>query len=194
MSRALTIDLNFHLLLLTAKSKSLVLVLPLTYWNLMCVTLFTMEEQSLLHEMAFLLKNVYMIYLYFHSFLLKTTTAQKKKFFIKDFFSKCDKMHRKLWIWSHLPKKFLIGNFIFLCSELSGLVCSWNSLTDSFMSQDVYWIASYIINIRSVKPDHQKIHNSDIKTHFLPVTSSVSYFNYTWFCIISHLKLYKTTW
>ena len=127
VSRTLTIDLNFHLLFITAKSKSLVLVLPLTYWNLMCVTLFTMEEQSLTREMAFLLKNVYMIYLYFHSFLLKSTTAQKKKFFIKYFFSKCDKMHRKLWIWSHLPKKSLIGNFIFLCSELSGLlhVCSW---------------------------------------------------------------------
>ena len=29
-------------------------------------------------------------------------TAQKMKFFIKDFFSKCDQIRRKLWIWSHL--------------------------------------------------------------------------------------------
>ena len=29
-------------------------------------------------------------------------TAQKMKFFIKDFFSKCDQICRKLWIWSHL--------------------------------------------------------------------------------------------
>ena len=42
-------------------------------------------------------------------------TAQKMKFFIKDFFSKCDQIRRKLKIWSHLLKKSLMGNFIF-CS------------------------------------------------------------------------------
>ena len=40
-------------------------------------------------------------------------TAQKIKFFIKDFFSKCDQIRRKLWIWSHLLNKFLMENFIF---------------------------------------------------------------------------------
>ena len=35
------------------------------------------------------------------------------KFSIKDFFSKCDKIHKKLWIWSHLLKKSLMKNFIF---------------------------------------------------------------------------------
>ena len=37
----------------------------------------------------------------------------KKKFFIKDFFSKCDQIHRKLWIWSHLLEISLMENFIF---------------------------------------------------------------------------------
>ena len=32
-------------------------------------------------------------------------TAQKMKFSIKDFFSKCDQIRRKLRIWSHLLKK-----------------------------------------------------------------------------------------
>ena len=32
-------------------------------------------------------------------------TAQKRKFSIKDFFSKCDQIRRKLRIWSHLLKK-----------------------------------------------------------------------------------------
>ena len=41
------------------------------------------------------------------------TTAQKMKFFITDFFSKCDQIRRKLRIWSHLLKKSLIKNFIF---------------------------------------------------------------------------------
>ena len=35
------------------------------------------------------------------------------KFSIKDFFSKCDQIRRKLWIWSHLLKKSLMENFIF---------------------------------------------------------------------------------
>ena len=32
--------------------------------------------------------------------------AQKMKFSIKDFFSKCQQISRKLRIWSHLLKKF----------------------------------------------------------------------------------------
>ena len=41
-------------------------------------------------------------------------TAQKIKFSIKDFSSKCDKICRKLWIWSHLLEKSLMENFIFV--------------------------------------------------------------------------------
>ena len=40
-------------------------------------------------------------------------TAQKMKFFINCFFSKCDKIRRKLRIWSHLLKKSLMENSIF---------------------------------------------------------------------------------
>ena len=40
-------------------------------------------------------------------------TAQKMKFFIKDFFSKCDQIRSSLRIWSHLLKKSLMENFIF---------------------------------------------------------------------------------
>ena len=39
-------------------------------------------------------------------------TAQKMKFSIKYFFSKCDQLHSFLQIWSHLPKKSLMKNFI----------------------------------------------------------------------------------
>ena len=35
------------------------------------------------------------------------------KFSMKDFFSKCDQIRRKLRIWSHLLKKSLMENFIF---------------------------------------------------------------------------------
>ena len=46
-------------------------------------------------------------------------TSQKVKFPIKDFFSKCDQIRRKLRIWSHLLKKSLLENFIFFCAVWS---------------------------------------------------------------------------
>ena len=44
-------------------------------------------------------------------------TAQKMKISIKDFFSKCDQIRRKLQIWSHLLKKSIMENFNF-CAVL----------------------------------------------------------------------------
>ena len=55
------------------------------------------------------------------------------KFFIKDFFSKCDQIRRKLRIWSHLLKKSLVENFIFCAvfntiphNELHFSIATWN--------------------------------------------------------------------
>ena len=45
--------------------------------------------------------------------LADTDTAQKMKFPIKDFFSKCGQIRSFLRIWSHLLKKSLMENFIF---------------------------------------------------------------------------------
>ena len=45
--------------------------------------------------------------------LFSLITTQKMKFFIKDFFSKCDQIRSLLRIWSHLRKKSLMENFIF---------------------------------------------------------------------------------
>ena len=50
-------------------------------------------------------------------FFLFAITAQKMKFSIKDFFSNCDQIRRKLRIWSYLLKKSLTENFIF-CAVL----------------------------------------------------------------------------
>ena len=46
-------------------------------------------------------------------FLVKLTIAQKMKFFIKDFFRKCDQIRSFRRIRSHLLKKSLMWNFIF---------------------------------------------------------------------------------
>ena len=40
--------------------------------------------------------------------------AQKMKFSIKVFFSKCDQIRRKLGIWSHLLKISLMENLFFV--------------------------------------------------------------------------------
>ena len=47
---------------------------------------------------------------------LSSATAQKMKFSIKDFFSKCYQICSFLRIWSHLLKISLMENFIF-CRE-----------------------------------------------------------------------------
>ena len=47
-------------------------------------------------------------------------TAQKMMFSIKDFFSKCDQIRRKLRIWSYLLKKFLWKNIIFCAVSFTG--------------------------------------------------------------------------
>ena len=44
-------------------------------------------------------------------------TVQKLKFSVKDFFSKCDQIRRKLWIWSHLLKKSLMEDLIFCAGK-----------------------------------------------------------------------------
>ena len=47
-------------------------------------------------------------------------TAQKTKFSIKDFFSKCVQIRKKVRIWLHLLKKSLMEKFIF--SAVFGLL------------------------------------------------------------------------
>ena len=53
---------------------------------------------------------------------LVTCTAQEMKFSIKDFFSKCGQIRRKLRIWSHLQKKMEKRIFFiqisYACSEI----------------------------------------------------------------------------
>ena len=49
---------------------------------------------------------------------LGSSTAQKMRFSIKDFFGKCDQSRRKLQIWSQLLKKSLMENFIFCAVKI----------------------------------------------------------------------------
>ena len=46
-------------------------------------------------------------------FLVFQMVSQKMKFFINDFFSKCEQIRRNVRIWLHLLKKSLMENLIF---------------------------------------------------------------------------------
>ena len=45
--------------------------------------------------------------------MMAISLDKEMKFFIKDFFSKCDQIYRKLHIWSRLRNKSCMENFIF---------------------------------------------------------------------------------
>ena len=44
------------------------------------------------------------------------------KFSLKDFFSKCDQIRKKLLIWPHLLKKYSVENLIFLQWNITILI------------------------------------------------------------------------
>ena len=52
-----------------------------------------------------------------HAILFLSKTAQKMKFSIKEFLSKCDQIRSFLRIWSNLLMKFLMENFFF-CKQI----------------------------------------------------------------------------
>ena len=52
--------------------------------------------------------------------LLEQINAQKMNFIVKNLFSKCEHIHIKRRIYSHLLNKFLTGNFIFCVVNIVG--------------------------------------------------------------------------
>ena len=53
------------------------------------------------------------IKIFYYFGIIVSSTAQKMKFSIKDFFGKYQEICTFLWIWLHLTKKSLMENFIF---------------------------------------------------------------------------------
>ena len=54
-------------------------------------------------------------------------TAQKMKFSMKDFFSKCDQISRELRILVKFTEEILNGKLHFLCTVYSSLLYLYNS-------------------------------------------------------------------
>ena len=70
--------------------------------------------------------------------MIEPFTAQKMKFSIKDFFSKCDQIRSFLGIWSYLVKQSLMKNVIYLAvfSENSYLLIdSYKSLCQVYLDK-----------------------------------------------------------
>ena len=53
---------------------------------------------------------------------LTNEISQIMAFLIKDLFSRCDQIRRKLRIWSHLLKKYFMKIIFFLCSAIVTLI------------------------------------------------------------------------
>ena len=112
---------------MSSKKWKLISLLCLTTTKLRCLFIFAMSEHFLLFlAVLFRFDPFYNCAMkdfnkacgfFFRACLPETGlisfTAQKMKFSMKDFFSKCDQIRRNLRIWWHLLKKFLMVNFIF---------------------------------------------------------------------------------
>ena len=61
----------------------------------------------------------------------RCNTAQKMKFFTKDFFSKCEQICSFLRIWLNLLKKSLMENFIF-CTHANAIIPSFAKYAHSY--------------------------------------------------------------
>ena len=73
-------------------------------------------------------------------------TAQKMKFSIKDFFSECDQIRRKLRIWSHLLKNYLMESFIFCAvTNTRGVIRKPLSIFSKAPFQMFDWFSSKIV-------------------------------------------------
>ena len=74
-----------------------------------------------------------------------TVHCTKNKFSIKEFFSKCYRIRRKLLILPHLLKKLLIGNFIFCAVAILSINILFHNFDNGAnMLTTCFWISSKI--------------------------------------------------
>ena len=75
------------------------------------------------------------------------TLHKKMKFSIKDFFSKCDQIRRKLRIWPHLLKRSLMENFIFC--EVSQGKCTETTQCKNLQKRES-WLLLIIVDEKKI--------------------------------------------
>ena len=84
--------------------------------------------------------------------------AQKMKFAIKDFFSKCDEIRRFHRIWSYLLKKSLMENFIF-CAALVYHRLQQHQLWRTFITQRLLDLLYTVLLNWTIKSSTDKSEN-----------------------------------
>ena len=77
-------------------------------------------------------------------------TAQKMKVTIKDFFSKCDQIHRFLRIWSYVLKKSLMENFIFCTLYISKIAPFSQSLLIKKFQINLHFFLAVIHDLKHI--------------------------------------------
>ena len=80
---------------------------------------FLSDTLSLFISEIHYIKILFLYYLLIIGGVRVKSTGQKMKFLFKSFFSKCDQIRKKLWIWSNLLNKFLMENFNFFAVKVS---------------------------------------------------------------------------
>ena len=85
----------------------------LEYYNEFGKNFFRISSSKIFHELFLLQMDRELLLRIWVELWKLRYTAQKMKFFIKDFFSKGGQIRSFLRFWTHLPKKFLMENFIF---------------------------------------------------------------------------------
>ena len=117
------------------------------------------------------------------------TTTQKMKFFVKDFLSKCDQIHRKLWIWSHLLKKSLMEDFIFCARD--DLVNPKTLINFTSMKESLSIVVKlYLVFNRHFVARHLHrnviviLRNTDIYTKKLETSYRLKHAQVLYFCIL----------
>ena len=111
-------------------------------------------------------------------------TAQKMKFSIKDFSSKCDQIRRKPRIWSHLLEKSLMENFIFVqSSELVSLANYIPFAATLFnWTKQLYWPEKLMGSISKDHLETQKLkcfkYFSRHRSRYIVTRGTVSWENY----------------
>ena len=102
------------------------------------------------------------------------------KFSIKDFFSKCDKIRRKLLIWSHLLKKIVNGKLHFLCSVRITLCCQWDYVRSHRLSLAPAKFILVVINKHSNLQNKRTLMNIYIRWHHQIHVMSENYYSHLW--------------
>ena len=83
---------------------------------------WTKFELNLNWTFALFFTKLSKLLLYFSLLKQAKSTAEKMKFFIKDFFSKCGQRSSFVRIWSHILKKSLMESFIFFAVKVTFLL------------------------------------------------------------------------